>query len=306
MSRIDTDLGRVIIPLITPFHEDGAVDHETLAALAEMVVERGLCDSLIVGGTTGEFISLTFEERQRILGTVKEAIKNRVPLIAGTGAAYTKHAIELTKSAENLGYDVAMVVAPYYLRPTAEGLYQHYRAVAESTKLPILLYNIPLFTGVNIGPDLLGRLVRISNIRAIKDEAGVNPTQATEYARVVPDDFAVYCGDDTMVLQVLTQGGVGVVSGGSAIVGQRMKQMIGSYFQGDVAQAQRLHLQMYELFRTFNLNERINTVPLLRDALSMTWRSVGAPRLPLLCGSDEEKAELARVLAQLGAMPNPV
>lgn len=306
MDRIDTELGRVLLPLVTPFHEDGTVDHERLAALAVMVVDRGLCDSIIVSGTTGEFISLSFEERRQILGTVREAINKRVPLIAGTGAAYTGHAIELTRSAESLGYDAAMVVAPYYLRPTEEGLYQHYCAVADSTKLPILLYNIPLFTGVNITPELLARLVTIANIRAIKDEAGVNPLQATEYARVVPKDFAVYCGDDTMVLQVLSQGGVGVVSGGSAIIGQRMKEMIRVYFRGDVAEAQRLHLEMYELFRTFNMNGRINTVPLLREALSMTWDDVGAPRLPLVRGSDEERSELARVLTELGAIPKPL
>jgi 4-hydroxy-tetrahydrodipicolinate synthase len=303
MARLDAELGRVLLPLVTPFHEDGSVDHETLAALAVMVVDRNLCDSIIVSGTTGEFISLSFEERRQILGTVREAIKGRVPLIAGTGAAYTGHAIELTAEAESLGYDAALVVAPYYLRPTEEGLYQHYLAVAQSTNLPILLYNIPLFTGVNITPGILARLVDIANIRAIKDEAGLNPLQATEYARVVPEDFAVYSGDDTMVLQVLSQGGVGVVSGGSAIIGQRMKEMISAYFRGDVAEAQRLHLEMYELFRAFNMNGRINTIPLLRDALSMTWRDVGAPRLPLVRGSEEEKEELARVLRHLDMLP---
>lgn len=300
MSRLDEVLGRVLIPLITPFHEDGSIDHETLAALSLMVIDKGLCDSIIVGGTTGEFASMSFEERRQILATVKDAVGSRVPLVAGTGAAYTKHAIELTKAAEDLGYDVAMVVAPYYLKPTQEGIYQHYVAIAQSTSLPVLLYNIPVFTGTNIDPDTLGRLAKIPNIRAIKEEAGINATQAAEYVRIVPEDFVVYCGDDPMVLQVLGQGGVGVVSGGSLIIGRQMKQMVDAFFESNVQLAQDLSRKMYELFRAFGQNGRVNPIPLIRDALSMTWRNVGPPRLPLLKATEQEKAELARILVDLG------
>jgi len=290
----------VLIPLITPFKPDGAVDSETLVDLAKMVVDRNLCDSIIVSGTTGEFPALTFEERADLFRLVREAVGDRVPLIAGTGAASTRETIALTRVAEQAGYTVAMVVAPFYQKPTQEGIYLHYKAVAEATRLPIMLYNIPLFTGVNINPETLGALARIPNIRAIKEEAGINPTQASEYARVIPSDFAVYCGDDTMVLQVLAQGGVGVVSGGSLLIGARMKEMIAAYFRGDNATAQALHLQMYELFRAFNQNGRVNPIPLLRSALSIAWREVGPPRLPLLPGTEAEKAELRRILVQLG------
>jgi 4-hydroxy-tetrahydrodipicolinate synthase len=300
MERLDSVLGRVLIPLITPFREDGAVDYDTLADLANMVIDRGFCDSIIVGGTTGEFISLTFEERIKLLRVVRDAVGKRVPLVAGTGAAYTQHAIALTHEAEQLGYDVAMVVTPYYLKPNQEGIYQHFKAVAESTKLPILLYNIPLFTGSNIDPETLLALAKISNVKAIKEEAGINPTQASDYALVAPKDFVVYCGDDTMVLQVLTQGGVGVVSGGSMIIGDRMKQMIECYFSGNVIEAQKIHMQLYEFFHTFNQNGRVNPIPLVREVIGMTWRDVGAPRLPLLPATEPEKAELRRILVKMG------
>ena len=302
MERLHEMLGRVLIPLVTPFREDGAVDVDTLADLARMVIDRDYCDSIIVGGTTGEFAALSFEERLTLFRVVREAVQGRVPLIAGTGAASTRQAVALTQAAEGLGYAVAMVVSPFYQKPTQEGIYQHFKAVAEATRLPIMLYNIPLFTGVNIEPGTLAALARLPNVRAIKEEAGINPTQASEFALVVPPDFSVYCGDDTMVLQVLVQGGVGVVSGGSAVVGDRMKAMIRAYLQGDNATAQALHLQMYALFRAFNQSGRINPIPLLRAAIGLTWREVGPPRPPLTPATAEERAELARVLTRMGVL----
>lgn len=300
MERLDSELGQVLVPLVTPFKENGDLDSTTLADLAKMVVERGYCDSLIVGGTTGEFPALRFEERLEILRAVREALGDRAPLIAGTGAASTRDAIALTRAAEELGYVCAMVVAPYYQKPTQEGIYQHYKAVAEATRLPVMLYNIPLFTGVNINPETLAALVQIPNIRAIKEEAGINPTQASEFALVVPEHFSIYCGDDTMVLQVLAQGGVGVVSGGSMVIGDRMKKMIAAYLAGRNTEAQALHIQLYKLFRAFNQNGRVNPIPLVRAAVGLTWREVGPPRLPLLRATEAEKAELRRILTQMG------
>ena len=300
MQTIDHLLGRVLIPFITPFKPDGEVDHDRLAELADMVIERGFCDSVIVGGTTGEFISLTFEERKAIFRTVKEAVDGRVPIIGGTGAAYTKHAIMMTKEAEELGFDVAMVVSPYYLKPTQEGLYRHYKAVAESTKLPILLYNIPLFTGVNIEPETLSALAQIDNILAIKEEAGINPLQTSDFHYGTPDRFVVYCGDDMMVLQTLAQGGVGVVSGGSQVIGDRMKKMIDLYLSGDSKESTEISLKLYPFFKSLNQNGRINPIPILRAAISMTWKDVGDPRLPLLPATSEERENVRKVLEKLG------
>lgn len=303
MERLDKVLGKVIIPLVTPFKKDGSVDEQLLGELAYMVIERGFGDSIIVSGTTGEFVSLSMEERKRIFQVVRDAVGNKIPIIAGTGAACTQHAIQLTQEAEKLGYTVAMVVAPYYQKPTQAGIYEHYRRVAASTSLPIMLYNIPLFTGVNIDASTLKELVKIPNIRAIKEEAGINPTQASEYALVADKDFVIYCGDDTMVIQVLSQGGKGVVSGGSLVVGNLMKEMINSYEKGDVSSTQSLQLKLYEFFHSFNQNGRVNPIPLIRTAVSLTWKDVGDPRLPLLPATQEEKMELSRILKKLNILP---
>lgn len=300
MKTLDSLLGRVLIPLVTPFHGDGEIDHQTLGELAEMVIERNFCDSVIVGGTTGEFISLTYEERVSIFHTVKEAVDGRVPIIAGTGAAYTKHAIMLTHEAERLGFDTAMVVAPYYLKPTQEGIYRHFKAVAESTRLPVMLYNIPLFTGVNIEPDTLAALSQIGNILAIKEEAGINPTQTSEFYLDTPDRFAVYCGDDTMVLQTLVQGGVGVVSGGSQVIGDRMKAMIDLFMKGDAIGSSKISRELFPFFKALNQNGRVNPIPILRAAISMTWKDVGNPRLPLLPATEAESQHVRAILSSLG------
>ena len=303
MERLDKVLGKVIIPLVTPFKKDGSVDEQLLGELAYMVIERGFGDSIIVSGTTGEFVSLSMEERKRIFQVVRDAVGKKIPIIAGTGAACTQHTIQLTQEAEKLGYTVAMVVAPYYQKPTQAGIYEHYRRVAASTSLPIMLYNIPLFTGVNIDASTLKELVKIPNIRAIKEEAGINPTQASEYALVADKDFVIYCGDDTMVIQVLSQGGKGVVSGGSLVVGNLMKEMINSYEKGDVSSTQSLQLKLYEFFHSFNQNGRVNPIPLIRTAVSLTWKDVGDPRLPLLPATQEEKMELSRILKKLNILP---
>lgn len=300
MSKLDERLGAVLIPMITPFKEDGEIDHDCLATLAQMLIDRDFCDSLIVGGTTGEFISLTFEERIGLLRTVKEAVGDQVPLIAGTGAAYTKHAIMLTQEAERLGYDVAMVVGPYYLIPTQEGIYRHYKAVAESTRLPVMIYNIPLFSAINVDASTLAALANdVDNILAVKEEAGVNPTQASAFRLGAPDRFVVYSGDDTMVLPVLAQGGVGVVSGGSMVIGDRMKQMIDLFMKGDALAATKIGLDLFRFFKTLNQNGRVNPIPILRAAISMTWQEVGAPRLPLLPATEEEQQVVRQVLTDL-------
>lgn len=299
MKTLDALLGRVLIPFVTPFDDEGEIDHQTLGELAEMVVDRGFCDSVIVGGTTGEFISMTYKERLSIFRTVKEAVNGRVPIVAGTGAAYTKHAIMLTKEAEALGFDVAMVVAPYYLKPTQEGIYKHFKAVAEATTLPILLYNIPLFTGSNIDPDTLIALSQVSNILGVKEEAGINPLQSSDYYLGTPDRFKVFSGDDMMVLQTLSQGGVGVVSGGSQVIGDRMKKMIDLFLKGDSIESTKISLELYPFFKALNQNDRVNPIPILRAAIGMTWKEVGDPRLPLVPATTEERDNVRKVLQQM-------
>jgi 4-hydroxy-tetrahydrodipicolinate synthase len=300
MDKVNQMLGKVLLPLVTPFAKDGTIDHEKATALARMVIERGYCDSLIVAGTTGEFYALTLEERLALMKTIRRAVKDEVPLIAGTGAPATLHAVSLTKAAESLGYQAVMVVAPYYSKPTQEDLAQHFEQVASATRLPVMIYNIPLFSGVNVDPPTLERLAQVKNIVAIKEEAGINPLQTSDYVLNTPEDFVVYCGDDPMILLALAQGAVGVVSGGSHVVGDMMKQCISDFLAGEVEKAKDLHLKMYPFFRALAGKGRVNPVPVLRAAIEMTWEDVGPPRLPHLPADDQERARMEQLLRQLG------
>lgn len=302
MSRISEKLGRVLLPLVTPFEEDGAIVHEKAAALARMVIERGYCDSIIVGGTTGEFYALTLEERLDLFRTIRRAVPESVPLIAGTGATHTEHAIMLTRAAEEMGCTAAMVVAPYYSKPTQREMARHFERVAAATKLPVMLYNIPLFTGVNIDPATVASLAKVENIVAIKEEAGINPTQTSDYVLQTPDDFDVYCGDDTMVVATLGQGAVGVVSGGSHVIGDMMKQLIAAWFEGQVEVAKEIHLRLFQFFKALGGKGRVNPIPPLRAAIGMTWQDVGPPRAPQLEADEDERAALKEVLRKLGKL----
>ena len=302
MPKLTDIAGRLLLPLITPFMHDDTIDHDRLGELANHVLDREYGDALIVGGTTGEFYALTLEERVALFRSVKAAIGNRAPLVAGTGAASTKHAVALTKAAASFGYDAVMVVAPYYSRPTQQGLRLHYEQVAAATDLPLMLYNIPLFAGANIAPDTVAALAKIPNVVAIKEEAAINPLQTSEFVLGTPDGFEVYCGDDTMALQALVQGAVGVVSGGSHVLGDLMRATMDAFAAGDVAKAVATQLKMYPFFKALLGEGRVNPIPLVREAVALTWQPVGPPRLPQTPASDAEREALVRVLAELGKL----
>jgi len=300
MKTLADIMGRVSVPLVTPFHEDETVNHEALARLIDFVIVRGYCDSLIVTGTTGEFYSLEDEERIEIWKTALAATSGRVPLVAGVGAASTRAAVRFARLAEQMGFDVAMCVLPYYSRPTQEGIRRHLEAVASAVSLPVLIYNIPLFTGVNLEPETLEALARIPNIRGIKEEAGIQPTQATAFALRTPPEFSIYCGDDTMVLQVLPQRGVGVVSGGSQAVGNWMKAMIAAYDAGDNVRASRIYFRLAPFFASLNQNGRINPIPILRGAIELvSGIRIGPPRRPQLPATEEEMRVTGAIVRRL-------
>ncbi len=293
------DPGRVLLPIVTAFDDNLEVDYERTACHAESMIDLGYGDSIIVTGTTGEFFSLTFEERIGLFKAIKKRLGDKAPMIAGTGSSSTTEAIAITKEAEKIGVDMAMVVTPYYCKADQEGIYQHYKAVAESTSLPVMLYNIPLFSGVNIEPETAGRLAEIENIVAIKEEAGINPTQSSRYVLNTPDDFKLYVGDDTMVLPVLVQGGVGVVSGGSQVVGQSMKKMIDLFFDGKVSEAIELHFEIFQFFEGLYINGRINPIPMLKAALALCGFDMGDPRPPLTKATSEEREHIKGILKKL-------
>ncbi len=290
-------MGRVSVPLVTPFYANEDVNHEALGQLVDYIITRNFCDSIIVTGTTGQFYALTDEERLEIWKTVKAANRGRVPLVAGVGAASTRASIRFTRIAEEMGFDVAMCVLPYYGKPTQEGIRRHFEAVSSATKLPVLIYNIPLFTGVNMELETLVQLVKIPNIRGIKEEAGIQPTQATSFALHTPEDFSIYCGDDTMVLQVLPQRGVGVVSGGSQVIGDCMKAMIDAYYKGDNVGASRIYFKMAPFFASLNQNGRLNPVPILRAAIEKSSGiKIGPPRGPQVPATADEMAVTGAIL----------
>lgn len=308
MKKMDVveKFGRVLLPLITVFDQAYSIDYAITRKVARYVVEKGFCDSLIVSGTTGEFYVMTLEERATLFQEIKAEIGNSVPLIAGTGAPYVREVIDLTKAAEKLGYDAAMVVAPYYCHPEQEGIYQHFKKVAESTSLPVMVYNIPLFAGVNISPDTAARLAEIDNIVAIKDEAGLNPYQATVYLKKSKGRLAVYSGDDTMVLQVAAQGGVGVVSGGAHIIGDMIKDMIADFLAGRVKQATEKYHLLMEVYTAFHgkAGERTNPTPLIKAAFEMlSGLPTSTPRLPLTPATEEERIFLKNTLRKVGKLP---
>ena len=293
--------GRVLIPIVTPFDKNGGISISDLKGVCEHIQKNNHCDSIIVGGTNGEFASLTNDERLKTFETVREAVQD-LPIIAGTGATSTRETIFLTKAAEEIGMDMAMVVSPYFNCPGSEGLLEHFKEVAKSTRLPITLYNIPLFTGVNLEPEVVRELAVIDNIVAIKEEVALNPTQVTRFILETGNFFPVYCGDDTMVLSAVSQGAVGAVSGGSHIIGKDMSRMIELFLSGKLKEAQEIHYRIYPLFRAFAGDNRVNPVPMLKEALNLIGVRTGEPRPPLHGASDAERTRMKKVLKNLNLL----
>lgn len=297
--------GRILVPMITPFDENYSADYKMARKVARYIVDNNYCDSIIVSGTTGEFHSLSFSERVKLFEEIKDEVGSEVPLIAGTGSVYTKEAIELTKEAEKLGYDGAMVVVPYYCHPTQEGIYRHFKEVAKNTSLPIMIYNIPLFVNKSITPETAAKLSEIENIVAIKDEAGINPLQASEFIKKSNGRLAVYSGDDTMTLQIIQQGGVGVVSGGSHVVGDMVRDMIDSFLEGKVVRSTKLFQILYDVFKGFFgiSDKRTNPTPGVKMGLEIvSGLPVSRPRPPLLTYTEEDKEFIKQTLEKARKM----
>lgn len=301
MGTLKEKLGNIIIPIVTPFDKDtGKVNFNEAANLVDFIIEKKYCDSIAVTGTTGEFSTMNVEERIEMYKVVKEVVASRVPLVAGVGAASVQDAVKLSQEAEMLGYDVAMVVAPYYCKPSQEGIYNFFATIAKSISIDVMLYNIPLFTGVNVEPKMVSRLFNeFENVKGIKDEAGINPTQMTEYALATQGDFTIYNGDDLMILCGLVQGAAGVVSGGAHLIGNEIREMINLFKQGNNENALKIHQKLDPFFRALTPNGRINPNPVLKAALEIAGHHVGNPRLPLDKATEEEKENIRKHLIRL-------
>ena len=306
MNHFVEKYGQILLPLITPFDANEDVDYGRYAELIEYLIKEDLCDSLIVTGTTGEASLLTFDERVKLMETAVKAAAGRKPVIAGTGCASTKETISLTNKAVELGIETCLVVCPFYNKPTQEGLYLHFKALAESTKANIMLYNIPIFVGVNLEAETVRRLAAFPSIIGIKDEAGINPTQVTDFflaTRDVDPEFAVYNGDDVMLLPTIVQGAMGLVSGGSHIFGHEVRAIFKAFAEGDNEKAKELFVPIYRFCKSTGQNGRILPNSILRPAIeAVTGIKLGPARSPLAPATDEEMKVTLGILQEIGKL----
>ena len=284
--------GRISTAMVTPFNPDGKIDFELTTALIEYLIENG-SDSLVVSGTTGESPTLSKEEKLELFNHVVKVVKNRVPIIAGTGSNNTADTIELTIKASKLGIDAILLVAPYYNKPNQEGLFQHFKAIAESVAIPVMIYNVPGRTVSNIAPETVIRLSKIPNIVAVKEASG-DLSAMTEIISGTSEDFELYCGDDGLTLPSLAIGAVGVVSVASHIIGANMQEMMTLFYNHQLDQAAKVHQKNHPVIK--GLFAVPSPAP-VKAALNYKGIQVGGVRLPLVTLTDLEKANLYRLLS---------
>jgi 4-hydroxy-tetrahydrodipicolinate synthase len=283
--------GRISTAMVTPFDSKGHVDFAKTTQLVNHLIKNGT-DSLVVAGTTGESPTLSKEEKIALFDHVVKVVDKRVPVIVGTGSNNTYATIEITKKAAQLGVDGIMIVAPYYNKPNQEGLYQHFKAVAESTDLPIMVYNIPSRSVVNILPETIIRLSEIPNIICVKEASG-DLSAMTKIIANTSEDFHLYSGDDSMALPILSIGGVGVVSVASHIIGNEMQKMVKTFLEGNHAEAAILHQKLLPVMQ--GLFNAPSPAP-VKTALQLMGLDVGSVRLPLVPLNERERAEIYELI----------
>lgn len=291
--------GSLLTAMVTPFLDNHEVDYEGAATLAKLLVEDGN-DGLVICGTTGEAPTMSSEEKVQLWKTVKEAVGKDVPVIAGTGSYCTRSTIELSQKAQKAGADALLVVAPYYNKPSAEGMREHFRAVHDATELPIMLYNIPSRTGVEIPTEILETLASLPRIVAVKQSLPIDPVSRLE-SRLVGTgaDFDTYSGDDSQTLPQLSVGGRGVVSVAGHVAGKLIKEMMNQFFSGNVAEAAKLHKRLFPLFEVLFITS--NPVP-VKHALKLLGRPAGPVRQPLWEASAEQEKQVESVLREVGLL----
>jgi 4-hydroxy-tetrahydrodipicolinate synthase len=285
--------GRVLTAMITPFTAAGAVDHDTAHRLARHLVDNG-SDGLVVSGTTGESPTLTGDEKVALFATVKTAVGSRAMVIAGTGTYDTAESVELSKRAAEVGADGLLAVTPYYSKPEQRGLIAHFTAIADSTDLPVLLYNIPGRTARLIEIPTLAELADHDRIMGVKD-AVMDIDHTSEVCRRIPD-LAVYSGQDSYTLPMMAVGAVGVVSVVSHLAGRQVRAMVDAALEGRVAEARDLHHRLLPLCWACFLESNPGPV---RSAMNRWWEPVGPPRLPVLDAADQTLAAIEAALIHL-------
>jgi 4-hydroxy-tetrahydrodipicolinate synthase len=283
--------------LVTPFRSDGSVDEKALRALVDFQITEGI-DMILPCGTTGEGATLSWQETDRITQIVIEQARGRVPIIVGAGSNSTAEAIEGTKNASRLGADGVLSVGPYYNKPTQEGFYEHFKAIAEAENIPIVVYNVPGRTASNIEAKTMLRLAEIPNIVAVKEASG-NLNQIMEIIRDRPADFRVLAGDDYLALAVVCLGGDGIVSVVSNEAPRMMSEMIHAGLEGNLTKARELH---YKLLSLMNMNFiESNPIP-VKAALAMMGLIEENYRLPMVRMSPANREKLAKVVEEVGLL----
>ncbi len=283
-----------MVAIVTPF-KDGRFDEKAFKELIEFQIKNGT-DAIIPCGTTGESATLAYKEHNRVVELCVETVNKRVPVIAGTGSNSTKETIMLTRHAEDAGADGALLITPYYNKPTQEGLYRHYKAVSENVDIPLLLYNVPGRTGLNMLPETTARLAELKNIKGIKDATG-NLNHVSTIIELCPKDFSVLSGDDFTTFPVLSIGGSGVISVTSNVYPKGMASLIDTFESGGIEDARRIHYELMPLHRAMFLET--NPIP-AKTALALMGKVREELRLPLAPMDKKNRESLAETLKKYG------
>lgn len=283
-----------IVALVTPF-KDGRIDEAKLKALVEFHIKNGT-SGIVPCGTTGESATLSTEEHERVIEVVISASAKRIPVIAGTGSNSTAEAIELTKHAQKAGADAALLLSPYYNKPTQRGLYLHYKAVAESVKIPVIPYNIQSRTAVNIEPETFAKLSGIKNITGVKESSG-NLEQMSRIKAICGEGFDLISGDDALTLPILAIGGTGVISVVANIVPRDVADMVSAFKKGDIKRSREIHYKLLPLIRAMFIET--NPIP-VKTAMGLLGMIEPSVRLPLCSMSEENTAKLSAALRDYG------
>lgn len=289
--------GRLLTAMVTPFNADGSVNYEKAAELAEWLINNG-SDGLVVAGSTGEAATMSTEEKLELFRVVVKRINKRVPVIAGTGSNDTAASVKMTKMAEAMGVDGALVVGPYYNKPTQEGFYQHFAAVAQNTKLPVIVYNVPGRTASNIAPATVARLAAdFENIVAIKEAAG-NVMQVAELYAALPEEFTIYSGDDGLILPFMSVGATGLISVLSNIGGGILQDLMQAYAEGRTSDAAALNKKMVPLANAMFIET--NPIPVKAAVTLVSGIEAGDTRLPLTPMEPANKEKMTVILKEYG------
>jgi len=293
-----TKLPRLMTAMVTPLKDDLSIDFDGAQKLARQLIDDGN-EGLVIAGTTGESPNLSMQEKVDLYKAVKEAIGSRATIIAGTGSNSTRDSITLTEAAVKTGVDGVMLVAPYYNKPSQEGLYQHFKTIAAVTDLPVIVYNVPGRTSVNVLPETVARLAAdVPNIVAVKEACG-NMDQVSALKNAVPESFYVYSGDDSLTLPMLAVGCYGIISVVAHIAAREMRTMIEAYLQGEIKTAAEIHLKLFPLIKAMFMTT--NPVP-VKKALTLLGRPAGKLRLPLVEATVAETQAIAEAMRKAGLL----